>query len=495
MQAEIGPKKEWAPRLAQEARLAELDALLAHQCIGGDLIILAIERAALLGALNRHDDAKQAFISILKQEPTHFSALNEFATLLTRMGAIAAACRVYAEAILHHPDNPLPHINLANLFLRANKLHEARAHYEKALSLDSSNPHAHQGLGAVLSDLGDRAAARGHFEKGFRDHSISSLPYRGSKPPIHVLQLVSSGGGNIPAAHLLDDNVFQTSVIVADYLSPLVQLPPHQLVFNAIGDADLCEPALKSAIRLLEGSKMPIINHPSAVMRTGRVANASRLKAVPGVVTALTVSITRHVLVGLEGPATLAGKGFRFPVLLRSAGYHTGRNFVMVRTANELAPVAASLPGEELLVIEFLDARRSDGAFRKYRVMMIDGRLYPLHLAISRDWKVHYFTSEMSASASHRAEEASFLGNMPGALGSKAMAALEAIRNTLGLDYAGVDFGLGDDGDVLLFEANATMIISPAGHEEHWAYRRGAVDRAIGAAIAMIEKRSGSPLP
>jgi TPR repeat len=495
VKAEIGPNKEWAPRLAQDARLAELDAILAHQSLGGDLIVLAIERAALLGALNRHDDARQAFISILKQEPTHFSALNEFATLLTRIGAIAAACRVYAEAILHHPKNPLPHINLANLFLRANKLHEARTHYEKALSLDSSNPHAHQGLGAVLSDLGDRAAARDHFEKGFGDHAISSLPYRGSKPPIHVLQLLSSGGGNIPAAHLLDDTVFQTSVIVADYVSPLLQLPPHQLVFNAIGDADLCEPALRAAIRLLEGSKMPIINDPSAVMRTGRVANSTRLKAIPGVVTALTVSMTKQALVGLEGPAILARQGFLFPLLLRSAGYHTGRNFVMVGTADELAALAAGLPGEELLVIELLDARRSDGTFRKYRVMMIDGQLYPLHLAISRDWKVHYFTSEMSASASHRAEEASFLENMPGVLGSKAMGALEAIRNTLGLDYAGVDFALSDDGDVLLFETNATMIISRPGHEEYWAYRHDAVDRAIGAAVAMIEKRSGPSLP
>ena len=29
----------------------------------------------------------------------------------------------------------------------------------------------------------------------------------------------------------------------------------------------------------------------------------------------------------------------------------------------------------------------------KYRVMFIDGVCHPLHLAISRDWKVHYFTA------------------------------------------------------------------------------------------------------
>src|SRR6516165_969464 len=188
-------------------------------------------------------------------------------------------------------------------------------------------------------------------------------------------------------------------VIVADQVAPLARLPPHQLVFNAMGDADCCEPALKAAIGLVERTKMPVINDPSAVMKTGRVANSIRLRAVPGVVTALTVPMTKQVLLSPQGPATLAREGFYFPMLLRSPGYHTGRNFVMVGTANELAAVAASLPGEQLLAIEFLDACRSDGTSRKYRVMMIDGQLYPLHLAISRDWKVHYFTSEMSEKA------------------------------------------------------------------------------------------------
>jgi len=36
------------------------------------------------------------------------------------------------------------------------------------------------------------------------------------------------------------------------------------------------------------------------------------------------------------------------------------------------------------LVIEYLDARGTDGNAQKYRVMMIGGRIYPLHLAISR---------------------------------------------------------------------------------------------------------------
>jgi tetratricopeptide (TPR) repeat protein/glutathione synthase/RimK-type ligase-like ATP-grasp enzyme len=485
-----GADRGWAPRLSQEARLRQLEDELARQAAEGAAIDAGIERAVLLGALNRQEDARQAFVDILRRAPTNFSALNELGTLLTNMGAIAAACRVYSEAITHHPENPFGHVNLANLLLRANRHAEARVHYEAVLKIDPEHAPAHQGLGAVLSDIGDRAAARYHFDKGFRGHAISSLPYRGTVPPVVLLQLVSSGGGNIPTAPFLDDRVFLTSVIVADYLDPASPLPPHQLIFNAIGDADLCQPALEAAARLVARTSAPVINDPRAVMKTGRIGNATQLRAIPGVVTPRTLAMARTILAGPDGAGSIAKHGLTFPLLLRSPGYHTGRNFILVEAAAGLSAAAASLPGDDLLVIEYLDARGKDGNARKYRVMMIDGRIYPSHLAISGNWKVHYFTSDMADHREYRHEEANFLGEMPATLGSKAMAALERIRDCLGLDYAGVDFAVGPDGDLLLFEANATMVIAPPGADERWAYRRTAIEKIRDAVVAMIMERS-----
>jgi glutathione synthase/RimK-type ligase-like ATP-grasp enzyme len=480
----------WAPRLAQEARLRQLDKLLVHRRSDSDAIDAEIERAVLLGALDRRQDAQQAFIDILRRVPTHFSALNEFGTLLTSMGAIDAACRVYAEAITHHPENPMGHVNLANLLLRANKHAQARVHYEAALKADPDHAPAHQGLGAVLADNGDRDGAREHFRRGFRGHAISTLPYRGSSPPVALLQLVSSGGGNIPTASFLDDCIFLTSVVVTDHLDPSVPLPPHQLIFNAIGDADLCEPALEAAMRLIARTSAPVINDPRTVMKTGRISNAIRLGAVPGVVTPRTIAIARDVLAGQGGANAIAEHRFSFPLLLRSPGYHTGRNFIIVEDAAALSAAAASLPGSDLLVIEYLDARGKDGSARKYRVMMIGGKLYPLHLAISRDWKVHYFTSDMADKPDHRLEEAAFLADMPAVLGDKAYHALEGVRDVLGLDYAGIDFGLNADGDLLLFEANATMVIAVPDNDERWAYRRTAISGIIDAVVAMIRQKA-----
>ena len=145
-------------------------------------------------------------------------------------------------------------------------------------------------------------------------------------------------------------------------------------------------------------------------------------------------------------------------------------------------------------MIQFLNARAVDGKVRKYRVMMIDGQLYPLHVAISSHWKIHYFTAEMAEQADHRAEDAEFLENMPGVLGPRAMQALAGIQATLGLDYGGIDFGLSAEGNVLLFEANATMVVNPPEPDQRWAYRRPAVERIFAAVRRMLTSAIRDPL-
>jgi glutathione synthase/RimK-type ligase-like ATP-grasp enzyme len=70
------------------------------------------------------------------------------------------------------------------------------------------------------------------------------------------------------------------------------------------------------------------------------------------------------------------------------------------------------------------------------------------------------------------------------------MAALRRVADALGLDYGGIDFGLDRDGNVLLFEANATMVVFPPGPDPIWDYRRRAIDAVLEAARRMLVRRS-----
>jgi hypothetical protein len=385
-------------------------------------------------------------------------------------------------------------VNYANILRRDGELEQARAHYALALRADPDYWQAHLGISTVLADQGRTSPAAMHRRAAFRGRSVIPLTYRGEQAPVTVLELVAIGPGNTRFKNFLSDRVFRRYLVATEFYQQSTPLPPHQLVVNSIGDADAAPEALKGAQNLLAHTAAPVINQPAAVLATGRCAIARRLAGLPGVVTANTVSLSRHVLAASDAAATLAGHGFTFPLLLRSPGFHQGEHFERVESPTALPSVLAALPGSNLTVMQFLDARGRDGKTRKYRAMMIGGRLYPLHAAISHLWKIHYFSAEMADHPQHRLEDAAFLEDMPGVLGPRAMVALQAIQDVLGLDYGGIDFGLNEEGDVLLFEANATMAVIPPAPDRRWDYRRPAVARICAAVhVMLIEKANGCP--
>jgi glutathione synthase/RimK-type ligase-like ATP-grasp enzyme len=441
-----------------------------------------LARARRLASRGADEDAKAVYVELLRNDPAHFDALNELGGLAYASGHRSAARTAYEQAVRCHPGKAMGRVNLGNLLLEGGEFGAARAQYEAALAIDPDFAEAHQGMARVLTELGEAEAAEPHWRKGFAGHARVSRRYRGIGEPVPILLLVSAKGGNIPTAQWLDDRVFAISALYAEFDDPRELLPPHAVIFNVIGDADLCAEALARAEAIVARAKAPVVNPPALVRATGRAANARRLAGVPGLVVPATATLPRAAL--------LAAEDLRFPLLLRAPGFHTGRYFSRVERQDEIAAALAALPGDEILALQYLDARGRDGMARKYRVMLIDGVLYPLHLAISADWKVHYFTAAMAASAAHRAEEQRFLDGMESVLGTRAIEALRHVGQILGLDYAGIDFGLAPDGRVLLFEANATMVVNPPDPDPIWDYRRVAITRVLDAAKRMVLARA-----
>jgi hypothetical protein len=419
--------------------------------------------------------ARQAYLGALRLDPSHPAALTELGALAHAGGFVSAARAAYHQAVQCHPGHTLALVGYGDLLQEAGEPEAACAQYRAALALEPDLPRAHQGLARALWALGQDTAE--HWRKGFVGHAVVQRRFRGRGDGVALLMLVSAIGGNVPTGHWVDDRVFAVTAVYADFFDLDDPLPPHAVIFNAIGDADLCPVALANAERIVARSVAPVINPPDRVRATGRESIARRMAGLPGV-------IAPHI-------ARLAQADLRFPLLLRAPGYHTGQHFVRVETAQALTRAAASLPQGDTLAIEYCDARGPDGLARKYRVMFIDGVSYPLHLAISADWKVHYFTAAMEGEPANRAEEHRFLDAMPAVLGQTAMQALAHIQAALGLDYGGIDFALAADGSLLLFEANATMVINPPSADPIWDYRRPATEAALAAAKRMLARRAG----
>jgi glutathione synthase/RimK-type ligase-like ATP-grasp enzyme len=465
---------------------AALNALEARLRSEPDNLDLQSARAGLLAAVGRKDEAKAAYMAVLACDPTHYATLNNFGALLDETDFRTAAKTVFRQAVHHHPHEPMAHVNLAKLLMYDRELDLARVHYERALALDPGHLFAHQQLSELLRDLGDLEGMRRHRKLGFAPRPTGQFPYMGRGESVPLLVLTSTPAADVGWRKLVDDTVFASTTLVAEFYSPSQPLPPHRLIFNAIGDADLSPVDLKAAAALVAQSDAPVINAPANVLATTRAANAARLAHVPGVRTPRIALTAKARLCDADGAENLTAQGFSFPLLLRSPGFHTGRHFRRVETPDELAVNAQALPGGELMVMDYIDCRGADGLARKYRVMMIGGRLYPLHMAASLDWKVHYFSAAMRDESKLQAEEARFLNDMAGVLGPGAMAAVNTIQSVLGLDYAGIDFGLNDCGELVLFEANAVMTIVPPDASPQWAYRRAPIASAIAAARAMV---------
>ena len=478
----MSPAAEWPAYRAAEQALRQVEQALEAT---PDDVRLLLDRGCLLDRLGRDEAARQAYLDVLAHDFSHAGALANLGHLLAHAGYTSAALTVFGRAVEARPGDPAARVSLAHLLRRADQPAAARQHYDAALALDPAWPEAHQGL-SILLDTIDETRAAHHRTLGFAGRALSTAPYRGAAAPVVLLQLVSARGGNLPTRTILDDRLFLIHTLVADHADPTALLPPHDLVFNAIGDADRCADALAAAERLLRGTRRPVLNPPDRVLPTTRTETIRRLSGLPGVSAPRTLLLPRQALME-RSPDGLAP-----PFLLRSPGHHTGQHFLRIDRTEDLPAALASLPGERLLAIEYLDAAGADGAFRKYRAMLIGPAILPLHLAISADWKVHYFTAGMTDPA-HRAEEARFLADMAGVLGETAMAALAAIAGALALDYAGVDFALASDGRLLLFEANAAMTIAPPPPDPIWDYRRPAIRRAIESVQALIRARADAP--
>lgn len=438
------------------------------------------------------EEAKSLYIEIIRAEAGHIGALNNLGSLLFNTGYTSAAQTAYSELLANHPREITAHVNIGHIHLHLNDLPAAKHHFNIALEIKPDLAVAHQGLASIYQRQGDEKNACIHRNRGFGAQPLSTLPYRGKSQPIQLLILASALEGNIPWQLLVDGNVFETTIIAVEYFDVALNIPAHDLIFNAIGDADLCHDALMIALQIVRHSPAPAINHPSAVLQTGRLTNVGRLNALPGVIVPRIAVLSQSEIVSGQALVNLGRNELKFPLLLRATGFHGGNYFLYVEDPDALQSAAKTLPGENLFAIEFLDSRSQDTLFRKYRVMFINGNLYPVHMAISAQWKVHYFSSDMGGNSGYRSEEELFLSDFSSFLGDAVISSLEQIRNILGLDYCGIDFGVISAGKILLYEANSTMVIHPPGREEQWNYRRTAIERALTAAKNMFLERATS---
>ncbi len=236
---------------------------------------------------------------------------------------------------------------------------------------------------------------------------------------------------------------------------PRPVLDGYSVIMNCITEAERSPKCLEEARKLLKGTRARVVNAPEAVLRTTRDQIARRMAGIENLV---VPRVHRFRARDADGVRRALGQaGIRFPIIMRRPGTHAGQVVGRFDSMDEAA--AAVDTGGEFLVTEFHDFRNAKGVYWKARAYYFGGRRVFRHFFASDDWNVHVTARErfMAAHPETIAEEATYFDRPEGALPEKVGAALDGIRERMGLDFFGIDFAVLEDGRVLLFETNATM--------------------------------------
>lgn len=258
----------------------------------------------------------------------------------------------------------------------------------------------------------------------------------------------------------------------------------YRCLVNQISDPDRNPLVLESLGRLVRGFTGRIVNHPRHVLKSTRDEMAKQLAGTPGLIVPKVVRC--RPASPEDAVEAVEAAGLSFPIILRRAGTHGGRIIGLLADMDDLR---RAVPSEgELIATEFVEFRSDDGIYRKYRIFVF-GRLIVLrHMLASDEWNIHARDRQrfMLDRPDLRDEERQVLERPRHAFDASATEALKAVRNRIGLDYYGMDFGIAADGRLILFEANATMNIFPFATVPEFAYLRLCLPLARRACRAML---------
>ena len=300
---------------------------------------------------------------------------------------------------------------------------------------------------------------------------------------------------NVPIECLLEDCDVELNIHYATgaEVDP-AEIPEHDVLFVAICETEASRPILQAWLPLLAMWPRPVLNNPLNIERVARDTAAGLLSALPGVVMPPTLRLSRRALsqMTVSGVATnQLQPGLAFPLIVRPVDSHAGNDLYKVNSPAEMIEKLGTMPCDEFFVSPFVDYRSSDGQFRKYRIILIQGQPFACHMGISSHWMIHYLNAGMADSAEKRAEEAAFMADFETGFATRHAVALAAINDGIGLDYLGIDCAETSDGRLLVFEVDHAMVVHAMDPVDVYPYKQPAMQKIFSAFRAMLFKAAG----
>jgi tetratricopeptide (TPR) repeat protein/glutathione synthase/RimK-type ligase-like ATP-grasp enzyme len=437
----------------------------------------------------RAQDAIPLYLQALKLNPAHWASRTKLVEALMAARQFPAARALLQEMLGERPQLGRLQYQLGKVCFELSESELAIRHFEQAIALNPDDADSRYWIGAIRQKMGDIDAAQAAYAAAAQIRPLIRRQAIKRPPDFRLLALYAPFNGNTPIQYLFKDATYDidTLALFGPGEPDSSALGDIHVVVNLISDADQAGAMLPAAARLAEKLGKPVVNAPSKILRTTRDAVADLLPGIPACRVPRILRLDAGSDISMAALAALLP--FMFPVLARPAGTHGGDDFKKIESLDELARFLARRPEADHYIIEYVDYASSDGHFRKYRFIFVGEEILPYHLAIGNDWKVHHVSTDKASQPWIQQEEAAFLANPAAVFNAAHDQALHAVRERFGLDYFGIDCGLDRNGNLIVFEVNASMLVHDDNAE--FPYKDRFV-RVIKAAFeAMLRNRAG----
>jgi glutathione synthase/RimK-type ligase-like ATP-grasp enzyme len=351
--------------------------------------------------------------------------------------------------------------------------------------------HTLMDLSTVLQLTGNREIALATQAQALEMQQIYHLPATGAAA-LRVLAVMAPGDlmANTPLEFLLEGSDVALDLL---YLTPglaeLPTLPDHDVLFVAVGESDENRPLLEQLAGVLPQWPRPVLNAPDRIARLSRDRACRLLQTAEGIEMPTASRVGRAALEQVacsKQPLAAIVEYVAFPVIVRPVGSHAGSGLEKIDALDDLAAYLERMPQAEFYVARFVDYRNTDGLYRKYRIMLIDGRPFICHMAVSSHWMIHYLNAGMADSADKRAEEERFMADFDEGFARRHANAFRAITERIGLDYVGIDCAETPDGKLLIFEVDSDMIVHAMDPVELFPYKQPQMRKLFAAFRQML---------
>ena len=352
--------------------------------------------------------------------------------------------------------------------------------------------HALMDLTTVLQLRGNRDLALTMQAQAIQTQQIYSPPTATGKINIRLLAIMGAGDlmANTPLEFLLENSDVALDIVYVTQDLPLpAKLPKHDVLFVAVAQSDQNMPLLKQINTAIASWSRPVLNRPERIALMSRNEACALLKSAPGVDMPITIRLTRQILQQVadkELSLTDILAGGEFPIIIRPVDSHAGKDLDKIEDSDALFNYLQNMPDNEFYLSRFIDYRGQDGLFRKYRIVLIEGKPFVCHVGISEHWMIHYLNAGMAESAEKRAEEERFMLDFDSHFSCRHAEAFRAINERVGLDYLGIDCGETADGKLLIFEVDSCMIIHAIDPVDVFPYKQPQMDKVFSAFRRML---------